>query len=306
MLNKIVFSIAAVAVTVMLIPAVTKEKSVLDTPQVLGTQTEKIEEKQENFFIKSSPELAENLELPVLTAKAALAFDLDSGAILYTKNFDQELPVASLTKLMTALVVVENLDLNQEVVIEKKDTEIIGSKMGLVPGEKIKVVDLLHGMLIASSNDAAQALARHTAGSSAEFVVLMNAKSSELELASSHFSNPVGLDSVDNYSTTFDMGKVVSEFIRVPELARIVQIKQLKVSSIDQKFSHVLTSTNKLLLEDPGILGIKTGYTDEAMGNLIVRKKQADAEVVTIVLGSDDRENDTRLLLAWVLGSYKW
>lgn len=246
------------------------------------------------------------METPQLSARAALSFDLNSGAILYTKNFDQELPVASLTKLVTALVVVDKLSFNDEVVVERADTLVVGSNMGLVPGERIKVIDLLHGMLISSSNDAAMALSRQVAGSAEEFVVLMNQKITALGLSSSHFSNPVGLDSADNYSTTFDLGRIVGEFVSKPELARVVQLRQLEVASVDDKFRHVLTSTNELLIEDASIMGIKTGYTDEAKGNLVIRKKQGEADVVTIILGSDDREEDTRKLLAWVFGSYRW
>lgn len=290
----------------VLVPQATKEKNVSGTPQVLGTKVENTELEQIDLFIKPAPELAGNLETPQLSARAALSFDLNSGAILYTKNFDQELPVASLTKLVTALVVVDKLSFNDEVVVERADTLVVGSNMGLVPGERIKVIDLLHGMLISSSNDAAMALSRQVAGSAEEFVVLMNQKITALGLSSSHFSNPVGLDSADNYSTTFDLGRIVGEFVSKPELARVVQLRQLEVASVDDKFRHVLTSTNELLIEDASIMGIKTGYTDEAKGNLVIRKKQGEADVVTIILGSDDREEDTRKLLAWVFGSYRW
>jgi serine-type D-Ala-D-Ala carboxypeptidase (penicillin-binding protein 5/6) len=305
-INKILLVSVGIVVALLLIPVVTQERSVLSSPQVLGTQTEELEQDPLDLSLRPSPELAENLPLPEISAKSALAYDLNSGSMLYTKNFDQKLPIASLTKLISALVILDHANFDDEILIEREDAEVIGSKMGLVPGEIIKVIHLLQGMLISSSNDATIALARHVAGSEEEFVVMMNQKAKELGLTSSNFSNPVGLDSADNYSTTFDLGKVVAEFITKPDLDRIVQIRQLRVSSTEKKYNHVLTSTNKLLLEDPSILGIKTGYTDEAQGNLIVRKKQGAAEVVTIVLGSNNREDDTNKLLDWIFGSYRW
>jgi D-alanyl-D-alanine carboxypeptidase len=178
--------------------------------------------------------------------------------------------------------------------------------MGLVPGEKIKVADLLSGMLIPSSNDAALTLADYVAGTPEKFVELMNHKTKQLNLASTNFNNPVGWDSEENYSTALDLSKVVVEFLKRPGLSNIVKTKEVDVSSVDGKFVHQLRSTNKLLMEDPSVTGIKTGFTSQAKGSLILRARRGNGEIVTIVLGSDNREEDSRKLLEWIFQAYRW
>ena len=273
-----------------------------NNPTVLGTSLETLPLPK----LQASPELADHILPPVLTAKAGLAVDLNSQTILYAQNFDEKLPIASLTKLMTALVVMEKLNLNQRVRVNKLDTSVIGSSMGLLPDEQITVRDLLKGLLIASSNDAALVLARAAGGSQEEFVKLMNAKSRQLNLNSTSFTNPVGYDHKDNYSTADDLVKIVNEFLSSPVLSDIVQTRETVVYSIDKKNIHKLRTTNKLLLEDSKVTGIKTGFTSGAQGNLIIRAKEGDKDVVTVILGSSNREEDSRLLLDWLFKVYRW
>ncbi len=273
----------------------------LKRPTVSGVATQ-----SEDRSLTSAPELAANLEAPVLSAKAALAFDLNSGTILYSKNLDEKLPIASLTKLMTALVVLNRADLNQSLVIEKADQTGVGSTIGLAVGEEIRIGDLLKALLIPSANDAALTLANHVGGSFSVFATEMNEQAGKLGLTSTHFTNPVGWDSDENYSTPLDLIKITQEVLKHQELADIVSTKQTTISSVDGRFIHQLTTTNQLMLADPEIHGVKTGFTSKALGNLIILDNHENQKVITVVLGSQNRETDTRKLLDWLFTVYKW
>ncbi len=299
MLNKIIYTILGISIALVFFPHPSKDSS--RNRIVSGTSTQRVED-----ALTPTPEMAVNLSAPILTAKAALAYDYNSGAILYSRNLDEKLPIASLTKLMTALAVMENQNLNAVVEIEKQDVGVVGSSIGLAAGEKITVDSLLHAMLIASSNDAAVALANFVAGSDDKFAELMNKQAEVYGLVSTHFSNAVGWDIGDNYSNTLDLIKIVKEFLKNSELRQIVQTKQMTISSIDGKYIHELTTTNKFLLDNPEVVGIKTGFTSQAKGNLIILINHYGRQIITIVLDSDDREADTQKLLDWLFTVYKW
>ncbi len=292
--------VGIVAFGFLLAPGLVKEQKSNQQPEVLGLATA-IEKSY-----ASAPEFGNVQKLPVFSAKAVFAYDYKSGTILHTNNLDEKLPIASLTKLMTAILVKEKSSFDKVVRVKKADLLVIGSNMGLMPGESITVGDLMKGMLVASSNDAAKVLAVAISGTEEAFVSEMNKKAEILKMTSTKFSNPVGLDSEDNYSTTYDLAKLVNEFLRHPELSEIVKSKEIEVFSVDKAFGHRLKTTNKLLFENSNIIGLKTGYTSLAKGNLIARYKDQDIELITIVLGSDDREEDTRRLLDWILAVYNW
>lgn len=300
MLQKIVYVILGISIALVFMPKGVSEYRGSRQPEVLGTTTLGV------LRINSAPELASNMPVPGLSAKSAFAFDLSSGTILYTWNFDEELPVASLTKLMTGLVTVRSISTDPIVEIKKTDINVVGSNMGLIPGEKITVLNLLRGLLISSSNDAAQVLADFVGGNQEKFVELMNNEAARMGLNSTHFDNAVGWDSDNNYSTAHDLSILAQEFMKHDLLSDIVRNRELEVASIDNKFKHKLTTTNKLLLENPMVTGIKTGFTSQAKGNLVIRAGSRGQEVVTIVLGSDNREEDSRKLLDWIFQVYRW
>ena len=299
MLKNVIVAVTGLIFLSVLIPNASKDSN--NKAQVLGTGTET----PALLRLQASPEIADHVLPPTLTAKAALAVDLNSEALLYTFNFDEKLPIASLTKLMTALVAMEKLKLADEVTVQREDTFVVGSSMGLVPDEKILVHDLLKGLLISSSNDAAKALAT-AAGGEKVFVGHMNEYAKKLNLYSTRFTNPVGYDHEDNYSTANDLIKIVKEFLNYPTLSEIVQTREERITSVDKIHTHKLRSTNKLLLEDQKIVGIKTGFTSVAQGNLIIRAKEDGKDVVTVVLGSANREEDSRKLLEWLFQVYRW
>jgi len=300
MLNKIVYTILGFGVAFIFFPQKAYEQPLNQV--VSGAFTANVQE----THILPAPEQARNIAAPSLTAKAALAVDLDSGSVLYSKNLDAELPIASLTKLMTALIVVKNAGLDEIVRIEKNDREVVGVSLGLAAGEQLTVRDLLKAMLIPSSNDAALILANYVSGTSQDFAALMNEEAKALGLTRTYFSNPVGWDFDESHSNASDLIRIVKEFSSHPELAEIVKTKETLITSVDGAHAHQLTTTNKLLLENPEVVGIKTGFTSKALGNLVIEARHNGRRIVIVVLGSENREEDTRQLLLWVEIAYRW
>ena len=249
--------------------------------------------------------IARNLAPPPNTSAAAVLIkDVASGAVIYEKNPEARLPIASLTKLMTALVAVESGDLSDLVEISPTDLEVSAFRLNFTPGEKLTVRDLLIGMLVSSANDAALALSRYASGRTDNFVKDMNDKAVELQMLATSFTNPIGFDNPQHYSTAADLDKLVAEFMNHPELLEIVKMKQAVISTISGKESRRLVTTNQLLANRPGVIGLKTGYTSEAKGSLIILTSEPG--YYSIVLGSADRERETNLLLDWVEREFVW
>ncbi|MBX4191366.1 MAG: serine hydrolase [Candidatus Doudnabacteria bacterium] len=302
MLNKIVYTILGFGLAFIFFPHASHDSR---KPVVSGIVTEIANAKPD----KAAPEMALNLSAPILTANSAVAYDLNSRTILYSKNLDTKLPIASLTKLMTAIVTVKKSELTDEVTVTRSALLGIGNTVGLVEGERLKVSDLLEAMLIPSGNDAALALAIHVAGSPERFADYMNEEARRLNLVATSFSNPAGWDrwaDKENFSNSMDMIKVVEEFLRHEELRQIVKNKNLEIKSLDGRYVHNLRTTNQLLLEDPNVVGVKTGFTSKALGNLIIQYDINDTSVLTIILSSQDREGDSRKLQEWVHKVYRW
>lgn len=299
MLHKIIYTILGFALAFIFFPYSANDSK--HPVLVSGASTQ-----ASNHPVLNAPELAMSVPAPIITAKSALAYDYDTGTVLYSKNLDDKLPIASLTKLMTALVVVKQGDLDKTVMIEKRDLTSIGSTMGLVLGEEIKIHDLLKALLIPSANDAALALAHHTVGDITSFAQVMNEQAQSLGLVSTKFTNPVGWDIDENYSTTQDLVKVVQEVMKHQELTEIIRTRETVVFSVDGAYTHKLTTTNKLLIDNKEVIGIKTGFTAKALGNLIILQEHNGRKVVTIILGSENREGDTQKLLNWLFTVYRW
>src|SRR5258708_155257 len=302
MLNKIIYTILGIGIAFVFFPHTAHEAR---KPAVSGIAIQKAVAQIE----KAAPEMALNLSAPILSAKSAVAYDLNYGTMLYSKNLDEKLPIASLTKLMTAIVTIKHVDLNAEVTVRKADLTNVGNTVGLVEGERIRVADLLKAMLIPSGNDAALVLANFVGGSSEKFADLMNEEAKKLNLVDTNFSNPVGWDSwadKENFSNSLDLIKVAQEFLSCPEFRRIVATKQAVIYSVDGKYMHNLRTTNQLLLEDPNVIGVKTGFTSKALGNLMIQYNREGTSVLTIILSSQDREGDSRKFLDWVFRVYRW
>ncbi len=240
-----------------------------------------------------------------LQARAVLAKDWTTGATLFEQHSTERAPIASLTKLMTALIVYKNFSLDEQVKITNEDLDTPPYRASLQPGDVFSVRSLLQAMLIASANDATLTLARYGGGGTVQsFVELMNREAISLGMFQTQFSNPLGLDDLLHYSTAHDLALLVEEFLKFPELVEITATREAVIHTVDGRTSHTLITTNKLMKSNPEIHGLKTGYTTEAKGNLIVFVSPPG--YFSIVLGSQNREKDTEQLYNWIKASYIW
>jgi len=239
-------------------------------------------------------------------AKSALIVDLKTNKVLFDKNSKESYPIASITKLMSATIIVENFNLNDIVTVSAKAAGITGSKMHLLSGEQIKVKDLVNGMLIASANDAAKALEEHFGQE--QLVKKMNQKAKFLNLKNSHFSEATGLDP-ENKSSAQDLILLTKYTLNIPIIYNAVRTKEYLAVSVDGRISHMIHTTNRLLKQYPDIFGVKTGYTEEAGSCLIAAADREDHQLISVVLGFSDynqRFAASRQLLDWVYQNYQW
>jgi D-alanyl-D-alanine carboxypeptidase len=251
-----------------------------------------------------NPVLAVSSSFPILSAQGALAVDLDSGVNLYEKNPDAKLLPASTTKIITALVALNTYSLDQVVTVGR--INVVGQKMGLYQGEQITVENLFYGLLVYSANDAAEVLAQNFPGGYSAFVAAMNQKAIDLSMTNSHFDNPVGLDTDDQHSTARDLIRASEVAMRNPTFSKIVGTKQVTVTDVTGKSVYNLKNINELLGEIPGVLGIKTGWTENARENLVTYIEHDGHKVIIAVLGSQDRFGETRELIDWIFANYQW
>lgn len=250
------------------------------------------------------PKLKEGAEVPVVSAQGVVAIDLDSRVMLYEKNPDLALLPASTTKIMTALVALKSYPLEGKV--KNNGIKVDGQKMGLVWGEEIKVEDLLDGLLIFSANDAAEVLAENYPNGRKGFVEAMNNLAQEYHLKNTHFDNPTGLDGEGQKSTARDLVYLAEVAMRDPVFAEIVGTKEKTVKSADGVIAHRLENINELLGEVEGVLGVKTGWTENARENLVTYMERDDRRILTAVLGSQDRFGETKELIDWIFEAYEW
>lgn len=250
------------------------------------------------------PTLTGQTPFPVLSAEAALAVDTDSGVSLYEKNADTPLYPASTTKIITALVAMDYYPPDMELTVPKVNVD--GQKMGLVLGEKIKAEDVLNGLLVYSANDAAEALAQNFPGGRDLFIAAMNIKARQLSLDHSNFKNPSGLDGNTQVTTARDLVRVSEVAMKNPRFAKIVATKEITVKSEDGKIVHKMVNINKLLGEVPGVMGVKTGWTENARENLVTFIERDGHKVMIAILGSSDRFGETKELIDWIFSNYTW
>lgn len=241
---------------------------------------------------------------PEISAAGLVVYDFDSGASIFTRNADVELSPASTTKIMTALVVLDNYQLDDVVTVQTVANS--GQVMGLTPGEQITVENLLYGALIQSGNDAAWALAEHYPGGVDAFVAAMNAKAAAIHLTHSHFTNPVGYDDPTHKMTAGDLARLAAFALTNKTIAKMVAIPQITISDVTHSHFHALSNVNTLLGKIPGVGGIKTGWTEEAGENLVTLIERGGHRVIIVVLKSSDRFKETAALIDWVFRNYTW
>lgn len=258
----------------------------------------------------------EDLEIE---ARAAVSAKIDkdgSKKFLFKKNSKKILPIASLTKLMTALIALENYDLSQKVKISETAASLKGNSDCLRVGESFYVKDLLYSLLMESNNQAAQALSEIMGEK--KFVELMNSKAiKDFKLSNTHFSNPTGLDPKDpsppNYSTAEDLVNLTFYLLKEPLIWEILKTKEFELYTANGVYHHKIENNNKLLEPSPEvwwktrIMGGKTGQTSLA-GNclLIVLRAPRSGFLVNVVLNSPDRFQETKNMIEWTHKAYKW
>ncbi len=242
---------------------------------------------------------------PAISGDSAILIDEASGIALYEKDPHARLPAASLTKIMTALIALERGHLDDQVEVSVDSRTMRGSTvMGLVPGERLTLEDLLYGLMLPSGNDAALAIAQHISGSTEAFVALMNQRAAELGMINTRYTNPHGLDQGGPYSSAFDLAVVTRAGMQREDFRTIVNTKYRVVTG--SLGTYQLGTLNPLYGRLAGVDGVKTGYTRTARQTLVGTVTRDGHRLIAVVLRSPDRAYDGTALLNWGFQSYAW
>jgi D-alanyl-D-alanine carboxypeptidase (penicillin-binding protein 5/6) len=246
---------------------------------------------------------------PVIEARSALLMDLDTGILLYKKNPYEPMPMASLTKIMTAIIILESHRLDEVVTIEENygNYKELGVRIWLHQYEKITVDNLLTALLVRSAGDAAMALAKYHSGSVEDFVGEMNEKAKELNLNSTSFANPIGLDDEQQYSNAFELAILTKYALHNNDFRRIIRLPRAIVTSTDGQIKHAFEGTNYLLSSYLDIRGVKTGTTDAAGESIInLARYPNQKEVISVIMDSPSRFQESKRLIDWGGRNYRW
>lgn len=266
-----------------------------------------------SLFIFLWPIVNVNAEENLLSnAKAGILMEESTGEILFEKNKDDRVSVASLTKMMVQILVLEKIEdgsikWNDIVTTSSNAAGMGGTQIWLSAGEKMSVEDLFKGMSIVSANDATVALAEHVAGSEEAFVKMMNDKAKTLGLKNTNFVNPTGLDEKNHYSSAYDLAIIARELLKHDEILRFSS-KYEDYIRTDTPNKYWLVNTNKLVRFYEGADGLKTGFTDDAMYTMAVTAKRDNMRLIAIVLGEKEskvRNSETMELLDYGFDNYK-
>ena len=231
------------------------------------------------------------IEEPKLNARSAIIFDRETKTVLYEKNSKEKRPMASTTKIMTAIVTLENADLSKIVTISRKAAGTGGSRLGLKVNDKITLEHLLYGLMLCSGNDSAVAIAETVGGSVEGFASMMNKKAKELGLTNTNFVTPHGLDNSNHYTTALELAKLTDYALKNKKFASIVNTKNYTVYI--NGYPKQLNNTNELLGNMEGVNGVKTGFTNGAGRCLVTSCTRNDKQIITVVLGDDTKKMRT-------------
>lgn len=244
---------------------------------------------------------------PAVLAPSAVLMDADSGLVLYDKEMRTRRPMASTTKIMTALVVLESAKLEETVIGTETCTKVEGSCLGLKPGERMELDDVLTAVMLKSANDAAVALAEHVSGTEEAFVARMNARAKQLGANDTHFMNPNGLHEAEHYSTAYDLALITREALKHPRFRELVSTKAADIWHPDLNLTERMINHNKLLWRDARVDGVKTGYVKESGHCLVASATREGWQLITVVLGgasAQDTYADTQALFDYGFASF--
>jgi serine-type D-Ala-D-Ala carboxypeptidase (penicillin-binding protein 5/6) len=250
------------------------------------------------------PYLLKEVAPPQISSKAAIAVDVTSNKVLFEYNSATQFAPASTTKLMTALVALDVYKLDDVLTVPYFCTLTESQRLGFTAGTSLKVKDLIYSLLISSAGDSACTLASANMPYT-KYVELMNSKAKEIGLDSTQFTNPIGLDGA-HYSTAHDLYKLARYAIQHETISTPVSMSEYSFTDTEGKQAFKAYTTNRLLHEIPGTIGVKTGKTQEAGEVLIYEYKKENKNIMIVVMGSLDRFADTKNILTWVLKNYFW
>ncbi|MDD2189886.1 MAG: D-alanyl-D-alanine carboxypeptidase [Syntrophomonas sp.] len=261
-------------------------------------------------------------EPPAIIAETAIVIDANTGKVLYDKNMNDQRYPASTTKVITALLALDNLDLSKTVTIDAETPFTEGSRVYLLEGERVTVEQILYALLLESANDAAVALGKEIAGSIPAFAEMMNQKAVELGAKNTNFVNPNGLHDDNHLSTAYDLAMIAKEAMKNEKFRELVTTYRYVIPATNMQETRYLYNTNRLIYDEitkvtvngaqraakyEGSTGIKTGYTSKAGGCLIAGAKRGDTELISVVMKSTDegRFADSIALLDYAFDNYK-
>lgn len=273
-----------------------------------------IEEETDYIWLQQEIEnvSANPISEPNLNSRYAIVLDRDSKAVLYGKDENKRVPMASTTKIMTAIVLLENLGLNNNLTLDtqvevcKEAGAIGGSRLGLKTGDKVTVNNLLYGLMLCSGNDAAIQIAVSIGGSVEGFANLMNKKAQDLGLENTHFVTPHGLDEPEHYTTAYELALIADYALNNEKIAEVVKTKTYTVTI--NGYSKAINNTNELLGYLNGVNGVKTGFTNGAGRCLVTSVNRNGFNIITVVLGADTkrfRTKDSISLIEYTYSNYE-
>jgi D-alanyl-D-alanine carboxypeptidase (penicillin-binding protein 5/6) len=239
------------------------------------------------------------------TSAASIAIDANNGTVLCEQNARKRLPMASTTKIMTAILIAEHGDLDDLVTISKRASETPYSPLTLLPNEKVPLRDLLHAILMRSANDAAVAAAEHIAGSEPEFVKMMNAKARELGAKHTHFCNPNGLYVKDHYTTAYDLALIARQALKYDVINEVLVSPSVVIDRSISKENALIPNKNRFLEMFDGADGVKTGYTKEAGHCFVGSATRNGMRLITVVLNSSDYLTETANFMTWGFDNFE-
>lgn len=251
-------------------------------------------------FIRSDSRFPE----PSLSARSAVLIECESGEVIFGKDESVRLPMASTTKIMTALTVIEDCSLSDTVVIRHEACGIEGSSIYLREGERFTVEELLYALMLASANDAATALALHAGGSIEAFTDKMNEKASSLGLTDTHFTNPHGLYDSDHYTTARDLALIAAYASKNESFKKICSTKKTVIGG-DKDSARLLSNHNKMLFSYDGAFGIKTGFTKNSGRCLVTGATREGMSLIAVTLNAPDDWNDHKAMLDYGFALYE-
>ena len=283
--------------------------TILLSPIVLADDLSPVEDdfNVNEFMHDSNLQTNSANDFPTINSRAYIVLDRKSSTVILGKNHNQRKKMASTTKIMTSLVVIENCNLSDTVEISKKAGSTGGSRLGIKTGDKITVNDLLYGLMLCSGNDAAVALAEHVAGSINNFSELMNNKALELGLTNTHFITPHGLDADEHYTTAYELAILSNNALKNETFAKIVGTKEYTITINNNV--KTIRNTNELLGNLNGVYGIKTGFTNGANRCLVTACKRGDMDIICVVLGADTkkfRSTDSIKLMEYAFSHFEY